>query len=212
MSKPMVAVRLLALLLVPLFWSSRAVGEPLGGGSKVVQIREKVLGALGIGADVKADLVDIVVKHIDATGDWSLKYMDGDDIYGADKAAKPIRFFTVTLVKDGRTVVDTFSYSPQTGQMILSEVENIVLPITAGIDNSKEMAADAKYEKISEAASSAIYHKKGYLEDVAFAVNNRTNAVIKTFSSVFFDTLRVGATASAGTPPSSTFGKRPTKP
>jgi len=200
MSKLVIAP--LALLLV----SSPALAEPLGGGSKVLQLREKIATALSLPAGVKADLLDVVVKHIDSTGDWSLKLMAGDDLYGAEQNAKAMRFFTVIIVKDGRTFIDSFSYEPHSGQMILTEVENLVLPITVGVENSKKMAADEKYEKVNEAATSAIYHKKGYLEDVAFSVNNETNAVIKTYSSVFYDTIRAQPAAA------STFGRRPGKP
>ncbi len=135
----------------------------------------------------------------------SLKYMTGNDVYGASTAAKTIRVFTVVIIKDGRTFIDNFSYDPTSGQMILAEVENIVLPVTTGVENSKKMAADEKYEKVSESSSSAIYHKKGYLEDVAFSVNNETNAMIKTYSSLFYDTVR-------GQPgPAAPQARRPTK-
>jgi hypothetical protein len=184
-----VTVNKVAIVLFAAVFPSQAVAEPLGGGTKVAQFRANITSALGLRADVKSELVDIVTKHIDSTGEWSLRYMTGKDLYGDQHLNKTIRYFTAVIVKDGRTVVDTLTYDSRSGQLILSEVENIVLSVAAGIDDSKKMEGDAKYEKISESASSTIFHKKGFLQDVAYSVNTKTNAIVKTYSDVFKETI-----------------------
>jgi hypothetical protein len=186
------------LALVVLCLSGTVHAESLGGDSKVVEFRNKLTTALGMRPGTPSKLIDIICRHIDTTGEWSYKFQSGADIYGDEHTNKTIRYFMVLIVKNGRTVVDTITYDPKSGQLILSEVENIVLSISAGVDDAKRMAADPAYEKMSESKTSAIYHKKGYLQEVAYSVNNSTNAIVKTYSDTFHETVPSEARA---TPP-----------
>jgi hypothetical protein len=187
-----------------------AHAEPLGGSTKVAEFRAKMCTALGMGSTTTSKLLDIVSRHIDSTDEWSLKYLTGNDIYGADEKNKAIRYFMTIIVKNGRTIVDTLAYDTKTGQLILSEVENIVMSINAGIEDSKKLADDSAYSKISESKSSAIYHKKGYLQEVAFSVNTNTNAIVKTFTDTFHETVVSQVTRGTGAPRPQSAGFRET--
>jgi hypothetical protein len=180
---------LVAAMVAALGVSSVAEAETLGGNSKVAEFRGKICVALGLPPGTPSKLLDIVSKHIDVTGEWSLKFLTGQDLYGDEAKAKSLRYFMAIIVKNGRTIVDTLTYDLKTGQLILSEVENIVLGVTAGIEDSKKMGADSAYEKISESKSAAIFHKKGYLQEVAYSVNNNTNAIVKTYTDTFRETV-----------------------
>jgi hypothetical protein len=192
---------LLLVVMTVLCLSGRAQAQ-LAGETKVVEFRNRVTTALGLKPGTPSKLLDIVSAHIDTTNDWSLKYLTGNDLYGDEYKNKTIRYFMVIIVKDGRTVVDSLSYDLKSGQLILSEVENIVLSISAGIEDSKRMAGESKYEKVSESKSSAIFHKKGYLQEVAFSVNNQTNAIVKTYTDLFYEVVPSSSRAPAEvTPP-----------
>lgn len=177
------------LVLIVLCLSATAQAQSLADGSKVIEFRNKVTNALGMKTGTPSKLLDVVCAHIDTANDWSLKFLTGNDLYGDENKNKTIRYFMVIIVKNGRTVVDTLSYDLKSGQLILTEVENIVLSISAGVADSKKMSSDSAYEKVSESTNSAIFHKKGYLQEVAFSVNNSTNAVVKTYSDTFYEVV-----------------------
>jgi hypothetical protein len=166
-----------------------AAAESLAEDSTVVQLREIITTALSLNKNTPSTAIDIVTKHIDTTDDWAVKYMTGSELYGDDYDKKTMKYFSVIITKNGRTIVDNLAYDSKSKQLILSEVESMVLNINTGVENSKNMAEDEKYVKISESSGHTIFHKKGYLEDVAFTVNNSTQAILKSYSNLFTETI-----------------------
>ncbi|WP_210394618.1 hypothetical protein [Motiliproteus sediminis] len=172
------------------FLSISAMAEGLGSDSRVSQLREKITSALSIQKNTTSTIIDVVTNHIDTTDDWALAYRTGSDIYGDDYKNQKIKFFSVIIAKNGRTIIDSLSYNPETKQLILSEVENIVMSISSGVEDSEELSQNEEYAKLSESKNYAVFSKKGYLEDVAFSVNNSTQAIIKSYSNMFKETIK----------------------
>ena len=181
---------LLLFFFIPLLFAPLLHAEEAARQTPTQILQSRIVHGLGLPENVKSDAIRHVLDHTRKDTPWAGKIMSTDDLYGNRARRLPIRTVTLTMTRGGQTIIDTLSYNPRSGLLILSEVHTRALSIEQGVRETRRAKSDEKLVRVSESPTHAIFHIKGTSEDVAYSLDRKSRTMLRSQNILFSEILK----------------------